>query len=152
MGFILLLVLIVLLLGGLPRWGYSRNWGYAPSSVLGLVLVIVLADPARRVHPPRLLSRRSLTQPKLFPHSFGVYLWHACFLRFSDREPFTPASNSAVNVINGSPLSGVYWQVGSSRLWVQTPRSQEIFLRTRALPLIPGQTFCAGEPSRELVQ
>ena len=42
MGFILLLVLAVLLLGGLPRWGYSRNWGYTPSSVLGLVLVIVL--------------------------------------------------------------------------------------------------------------
>ena len=42
MGFILLLVLIVLLLGGLPRWGYSRNWGYAPSSVLGLLLVAVL--------------------------------------------------------------------------------------------------------------
>ncbi len=42
MGFILLVVLIVLLLGGLPRWGYSRNWGYAPSSVLGLLLVVVL--------------------------------------------------------------------------------------------------------------
>jgi len=35
-------VLIVLLLGGLPRWGYSRNWGYTPSSLLGLVLLIVL--------------------------------------------------------------------------------------------------------------
>ena len=42
MGFILLLVLIVLLLGGLPRWGYSRDWGYAPSGVLGLLLVVVL--------------------------------------------------------------------------------------------------------------
>jgi hypothetical protein len=42
MGFILLLVLIVLFLGGLPRWGYSRNWGYAPSSLLGLVFVVVL--------------------------------------------------------------------------------------------------------------
>jgi hypothetical protein len=42
MGFILLIVLLVLLFGGLPRWGYSRNWGYAPSSVLGLVLVAVL--------------------------------------------------------------------------------------------------------------
>ena len=42
MGFILLIVLIMLLVGGLPRWGYSRNWGYAPSSLLGLLLVIVL--------------------------------------------------------------------------------------------------------------
>jgi Protein of unknown function (DUF3309) len=42
MGLILLIVLIVLLLGGLPRWDYSRNWGYGPSGGLGLVLVIVL--------------------------------------------------------------------------------------------------------------
>ncbi len=42
MGFLVLIVLIVLLLGGLPRWNYSRNWGYAPSGLLGLVLVIVL--------------------------------------------------------------------------------------------------------------
>jgi hypothetical protein len=41
-GLILLILLIVLLLGGLPTWGYSRNWGYGPSGVLGLVLVIVL--------------------------------------------------------------------------------------------------------------
>jgi Protein of unknown function (DUF3309) len=41
-GLILLIVLIVLLLGGLPTWGYSRNWGYGPSGGLGLVLVIVL--------------------------------------------------------------------------------------------------------------
>jgi hypothetical protein len=42
MGFILLLVLIVLLLGGLPRRGYRGTWGYAPSGVLGLLLVRVL--------------------------------------------------------------------------------------------------------------
>ena len=42
MGLILLVLLIVLLMGGLPTWGYSRNWGYGPSGVLGLVLVIVL--------------------------------------------------------------------------------------------------------------
>jgi Protein of unknown function (DUF3309) len=42
MGLILLVVLIVLLLGGLPRWGYSRNWGYGPSGGLGLLVVILL--------------------------------------------------------------------------------------------------------------
>jgi hypothetical protein len=42
MGFLLLIVLVVLLMGGLPRWNYSRNWGYGPSSLLGLVLVVVL--------------------------------------------------------------------------------------------------------------
>jgi hypothetical protein len=41
MGFVLLIVLILLLVGGLPRWGYSRNWGYTPSGVLGLLLVVV---------------------------------------------------------------------------------------------------------------
>ena len=39
---ILLLVLLLLLIGALPSWPYSRNWGYYPSGGLGLVLVIVL--------------------------------------------------------------------------------------------------------------
>jgi hypothetical protein len=41
-GLILLIVLVVLLMGGLPRWDYSRNWGYGPSGGLGLLLVVVL--------------------------------------------------------------------------------------------------------------
>ena len=39
---ILLVVLIILALGSMPTWGYSRGWGYAPSGGLGLVLLIVL--------------------------------------------------------------------------------------------------------------
>ena len=42
LGTILIIVLILLLLGALPSWGYSRNWGYFPSGGLGLVLVIVI--------------------------------------------------------------------------------------------------------------
>lgn len=42
MGLILLIVLILLVLGAVPRWPHSRNWGYAPSGTLGLVLIIVL--------------------------------------------------------------------------------------------------------------
>ena len=42
MGTILLIILILLLIGALPAWPYSRNWGYAPGGGLGLVLVIVL--------------------------------------------------------------------------------------------------------------
>jgi hypothetical protein len=42
MGFILVPVLLVLLVGGLPRWGYRGTWGYAPSGVVGLLLLIVL--------------------------------------------------------------------------------------------------------------
>jgi hypothetical protein len=39
---ILFIVLIVLLLGALPAWPYSANWGYYPSGLLGLVLLIVV--------------------------------------------------------------------------------------------------------------
>lgn len=42
MGFVLLVVLVLLLLGGLPTWNHSRNWGYGPSGGLGLILIIVL--------------------------------------------------------------------------------------------------------------
>jgi hypothetical protein len=42
MGLLLLIILIVLLMGGLPTWGYSRSWGYGPSGLLSLVLVVVL--------------------------------------------------------------------------------------------------------------
>jgi len=42
MSTILLVLLILLLLGALPAWPYSRSWGYYPSGGLGLVVVIVL--------------------------------------------------------------------------------------------------------------
>ena len=41
-GWLLIIVLIVLLLGALPAWPYSSGWGYYPSGGLGLVLVILL--------------------------------------------------------------------------------------------------------------
>jgi Protein of unknown function (DUF3309) len=40
MGLLLLVILVLLLVGGLPNWGHSRSWGYGPSGVLGLVLVV----------------------------------------------------------------------------------------------------------------
>jgi len=42
LGTILVILLIIALIGAIPRWGHSRNWGYAPSSGLGLVLLIVI--------------------------------------------------------------------------------------------------------------
>ena len=42
MGLILLIVLILLLLGAIPSWPHSRNWGYGPSGGIGLILLIVL--------------------------------------------------------------------------------------------------------------
>ncbi|MCO6188323.1 DUF3309 domain-containing protein [Rhizobium sp. L1K21] len=39
---ILLIIVILLLIGALPTWPHSRNWGYYPSGGLGLLLIIVL--------------------------------------------------------------------------------------------------------------
>jgi uncharacterized protein DUF3309 len=41
-GTLLLVILIVLLLGSLPSWPYSRGWGYYPSGLLGTVLLIII--------------------------------------------------------------------------------------------------------------
>jgi Protein of unknown function (DUF3309) len=42
MSTILLIILVLLLVGALPAWPYSRSWGYYPSGGLGLVVVILL--------------------------------------------------------------------------------------------------------------
>jgi hypothetical protein len=42
MRLILLILVIILLLGALPTWPYSANWGYYPSGGLGLVVMILL--------------------------------------------------------------------------------------------------------------
>jgi hypothetical protein len=42
MGMILIVILILALVGVIPTWPHSKNWGYYPSGGLGLVLVIVL--------------------------------------------------------------------------------------------------------------
>jgi hypothetical protein len=42
MSTILLIVLVLLLLGALPAWPYSRSWGYYPSGGIGLVVVVLL--------------------------------------------------------------------------------------------------------------
>lgn len=41
MGTILIIILILMLVGALPTWGYSRSWGRGPSGLLGVVLIIV---------------------------------------------------------------------------------------------------------------
>jgi hypothetical protein len=40
--FILAIVLIIALIGSVPKWPHSRNWGYFPSGGVGLILVILL--------------------------------------------------------------------------------------------------------------
>ena len=42
MSLIILIILIILLVGAVPHWGYSRGWGYGPSGILGLILIIVV--------------------------------------------------------------------------------------------------------------
>jgi hypothetical protein len=39
---ILLILLVLLLLGAVPAWGYSRDWGYYPSGLIGTVLIILV--------------------------------------------------------------------------------------------------------------
>lgn len=42
LGAVIIIILLLMLLGVLPSWPHSRNWGYYPSGGLGLILVIVL--------------------------------------------------------------------------------------------------------------
>ena len=42
LGTILIVVIILMLLGALPRWNHSRQWGYMPSGGVGAVLLIVV--------------------------------------------------------------------------------------------------------------
>ena len=42
LGTILIVILILMLLGAMPRWGHSRNWGYGPSGGLGLLVIVLV--------------------------------------------------------------------------------------------------------------
>lgn len=42
LGTMLIVILVLALFGALPRWPHSRNWGYAPTGGLGLILMIVV--------------------------------------------------------------------------------------------------------------
>jgi hypothetical protein len=42
MSTLLLVILVIALLGALPAWPYSRGWGYFPSGILGLLLLVII--------------------------------------------------------------------------------------------------------------
>ena len=42
LGTVLIVILVLAVLGALPRWNHSRDWGYAPTGGVGLVLVVVV--------------------------------------------------------------------------------------------------------------
>jgi hypothetical protein len=42
LGTILLILQILILIGAIPAWPYSRGWGYGPSGIVGVVLLVVL--------------------------------------------------------------------------------------------------------------
>jgi hypothetical protein len=50
-GLILLVILILLLLGAVPAWPYSRSWGYGPSGLAGVLLIILVILLATSVIP-----------------------------------------------------------------------------------------------------
>jgi hypothetical protein len=42
MGLILIILVVLLLIGGLPTWGYSRQWGYRPAGGISLILLVLV--------------------------------------------------------------------------------------------------------------
>ena len=42
MGLILLILLLLVLFGSVPTWPYSRGWGYRPSGIVGILLIVVI--------------------------------------------------------------------------------------------------------------
>ena len=42
LGTILLIILILILIGAVPTWPYSRGWGYGPSGIVGVLLIVLL--------------------------------------------------------------------------------------------------------------
>jgi hypothetical protein len=42
LGTILIILLILILIGAVPRWGYSAGWGYGPSGIVGVILIVVI--------------------------------------------------------------------------------------------------------------
>ncbi len=42
LGTILVIILILILIGAVPSWPYSRGWGYGPSGIVGVILIVVL--------------------------------------------------------------------------------------------------------------
>jgi Protein of unknown function (DUF3309) len=42
LGTILIVILVLMLLGAMPTWGHSRNWGYGPSGGIGLVVLVLV--------------------------------------------------------------------------------------------------------------
>ena len=42
LGTIVVVILILMLLGALPTWGHSRNWGYGPSGGVGLIVIVLV--------------------------------------------------------------------------------------------------------------
>ena len=46
---LLILFFILILIGALPHWGYSRGWGYGPSGILGVILIVIVVLLLMRV-------------------------------------------------------------------------------------------------------
>lgn len=42
LGIVLVVLLVVLLVGSTPSWGYSRGWGYGPSGLVGVLLIVLI--------------------------------------------------------------------------------------------------------------
>ena len=72
LGTILIVILILMLLGAMPTWGHSRNWGYGPSGGLGLiVLILVVLVLSGRIS----LARLHVVSKPILPDPAGTGRW-----------------------------------------------------------------------------
>ena len=51
MGLVLLLVVIILLVGAAPQWPHARSWGYTPSGILGVTMILLIILLVLRIMP-----------------------------------------------------------------------------------------------------
>ena len=101
LGTILLVVLILMLFGAFPRWGYSRDWGYGPSGGLGLLLVIVLILVLLGASEERGIRSRCSCQAIPDPT-----VWLDCLLEATPTEPHS--LTSPVLVIDSPSINGLF--------------------------------------------
>ena len=87
LGLILLIMIILLLLGAVPRWPYSRDWGYGPSGLLGAVLITALMGGTAAVH---FVAGNPLFSHLLFGPYLAVFAWGGLWLRDAKLRELIP--------------------------------------------------------------
>ena len=130
LGTILLIVLILLLVGALPSWGYSRSWGYGPTGGLGLVVVIVVVllvmGESSTLARPKARRARAFFARRREPRATDSRPWTASTCRCSARRATGAREGRAV------------WLVTVLETWGSAPRPPGALLAMRDDGLVVG--------------